>query len=68
VGDHGDVIGRYRRYDALDEKLIDPGLLTSDANFGDDQFFAVLERISQAIPCATGLKRVTPNVRSQAAE
>lgn len=49
VGDHGDVIGRYRRIDPLDRGMIDPGLLTSGANFGDEQFFAVLERIAESI-------------------
>ena len=49
VGDHGDVIGRYQRYDALDGKLIDPGLLTSGADFQDNQFFAVLDRVADSI-------------------
>jgi pimeloyl-ACP methyl ester carboxylesterase len=49
VGDHGDVLGRYRREDPLDGSVIDPGLLTSGARFGDDQFFAVLGLISRSI-------------------
>jgi pimeloyl-ACP methyl ester carboxylesterase len=42
VGDHVDVLGRYRRVSMVDEKVIDPGLLTSGAEFGDDEFFALL--------------------------
>jgi pimeloyl-ACP methyl ester carboxylesterase len=49
VGDHADVLGRYRRVDLLDEELLDPGLLTSGAEFDDDQFFMVLDRIADAI-------------------
>ena len=43
--DHVDVLGRYRRTSLLDHKVIDPGLLTSGAEFGDDEFFALLVRI-----------------------
>jgi hypothetical protein len=39
LGDHGDVIGRYRRTDPLDDSILDSGLLTSGADFGDEQFF-----------------------------
>jgi hypothetical protein len=49
VGDHGDVIGRYRRVDPLDQEPIDPGLLTSRANFGDDHFFALLAQIASEL-------------------
>jgi hypothetical protein len=55
VGDHGDVLGRYRRSDLLDRRsVIDPGLLTSGACFHDDQFFAVLELIARGIAAARG--------------
>jgi len=49
VGDHVDVLGRYRRVSALDEKVIDPGLLTSGAEFGDNDFFALVGRIVDRI-------------------
>ncbi|HVW30455.1 MAG TPA: hypothetical protein VHC69_34095 [Polyangiaceae bacterium] len=49
VGDHADVLGRYRRADLLDGEPLDPGLLTSGANFDDDQFFVVLDRIAESI-------------------
>jgi pimeloyl-ACP methyl ester carboxylesterase len=53
IGDHVDVLGRYRRSSLIDDKIIDPGLLTSGAEFGDDEFFGLLsrmgERIAQAI-------------------
>jgi hypothetical protein len=49
VGDHVDVLGRYRRASLVDEKVIDPGLLTSGAEFGDDEFFALLLRIGDRI-------------------
>jgi hypothetical protein len=49
IGDHGDVIGRYRRDDLLDGHSIDPGLLTSGASFEDDQFFEFLGALSKGI-------------------
>jgi hypothetical protein len=49
VGDHADVLGRYRRSSLVDEKVIDPGLLTSGADFGDDEFFGLLLRIGERI-------------------
>jgi pimeloyl-ACP methyl ester carboxylesterase len=49
VGDHVDVIGRYRRSSLIDDQVIDPGLLTSGALFGDDEFFALLVRIGERI-------------------
>jgi hypothetical protein len=49
VGDHVDVLGRYRRTSLVDEKTIDPGLLTSGAEFGDDEFFALLALVADRI-------------------
>jgi hypothetical protein len=49
VGDHVDVLGRYRRASLVDEKVIDPGLLTSGAEFGDDEFFGLLLRIGERV-------------------
>jgi pimeloyl-ACP methyl ester carboxylesterase len=49
VGDHADVLGRYRRRDEFDKETIDPGLLTSGANFGDEQFFAFIRLIANII-------------------
>jgi pimeloyl-ACP methyl ester carboxylesterase len=49
VADHADVLGRYRRSSLIDEKVIDPGLLTSGADFGDDEFFGLLLRIGERI-------------------
>lgn len=49
VGDHVDVLGRYRRSSLVDGKVIDPGLLTSGAEFGDDEFFALLLRVGERI-------------------
>jgi pimeloyl-ACP methyl ester carboxylesterase len=49
VGDHVDVLGRYRRSSLVDGKVIDPGLLTSGAEFGDDEFFGLLLRIGDRI-------------------
>jgi len=49
VGDHVDVLGRYRRRSLIDDKIIDPGLLTSGAEFGDDEFFELLLRIGERI-------------------
>jgi pimeloyl-ACP methyl ester carboxylesterase len=49
VGDHADVLGRYRRTDPLDGRVLDPGLLTSGARFGDDQFFSLLDLVASGI-------------------
>jgi pimeloyl-ACP methyl ester carboxylesterase len=49
IGDHVDVLGRYRRVSALDDKVIDPGLLTSGAEFGDDDFFGLVGRVVDRI-------------------
>lgn len=49
VGDHVDVLGRYRRASLVDNRVIDPGLLTSGAEFGDDEFFGMLVRIGERI-------------------
>jgi pimeloyl-ACP methyl ester carboxylesterase len=49
IADHVDVLGRYRRASLVDEKVIDPGLLTSGADFGDDEFFGLLVRIGRKI-------------------
>lgn len=49
VGDHVDVLGRYRRRSLVDGKIIDPGLLTSGAEFGDDEFFELLLRVGERI-------------------
>jgi hypothetical protein len=49
LADHCDVLGRYRRADAIDHSVLDPGLLTSGANFQDDQFFALLRLIANGI-------------------
>jgi pimeloyl-ACP methyl ester carboxylesterase len=49
VGDHVDVLGRYRRTSLVDGKVIDPGLLTSGAEFGDNEFFELLLRIGNRI-------------------
>ncbi len=49
VGDHVDVLGRYRRASLVDGKIIDPGLLTSGAEFGDNEFFELLSRIGERI-------------------
>jgi pimeloyl-ACP methyl ester carboxylesterase len=47
--DHCDVFGRYRRTDPFDNGVLDPGLLTSGANFGDDQFFKLIELVAAGI-------------------
>jgi pimeloyl-ACP methyl ester carboxylesterase len=55
--DHCDVLGRYRRTDAEpvdgvalgDDSVLDPGLLTSGSEFGDDQFFSLIRLIAQGI-------------------
>lgn len=50
VGDHADILGHYDRQDALIEgDLLDAGLLHSGAGFGDDEFFALLHRVADAI-------------------
>lgn len=49
LGDHVDVLGRYQRASLLDGKVIDPGLLTSGARFGDDEFFALLDRVASRL-------------------
>lgn len=49
AGDHGDVLGRYQRVDLLDGGVIDPGLLTSGAEFADEQFFKVLDAVGRTI-------------------
>lgn len=49
VADHGDVIGRYRRKDLVDGRVIDPGLLTSEAAFGDDELVGLLTCIADRI-------------------
>jgi hypothetical protein len=55
IGDHVDVLGRYRRSSLVDGKVIDPGLLTSGAEFGDDEFFALLLRLGERIADAISL-------------
>jgi pimeloyl-ACP methyl ester carboxylesterase len=49
LGDHGDVIGLYRRADPLGGKVIEPGLLTSGANFGDNEFFKLIALTARGI-------------------
>jgi pimeloyl-ACP methyl ester carboxylesterase len=49
IGDHVDVLGRYRRLSALDDKVVDPGLLTSGAEFGDNEFFGLVGRVADRI-------------------
>ena len=50
VADHGDVLGHYDRCDALvGGKSLNAGLFHSGAHFGDDQFFALYERVAAAI-------------------
>ncbi len=49
LADHGDVVGLYRRVDPLDRVLIEPGLLTSGANFGDDEFFKLMDLVATGI-------------------
>jgi pimeloyl-ACP methyl ester carboxylesterase len=50
VADHGDVLGHYDRCDALiGGKPFNAGLFHSGADFGDDQFFALYERVAAAI-------------------
>ena len=49
VADHVDVLGRYRRASLVDDKVIDPGLLTSGATFGDDEFFGLLLRVGERV-------------------
>ena len=49
LADHADVLGRYRRDDALDGRLVDPGLLTSSAYFSDEEFFTLIELMADRI-------------------
>ncbi len=48
VGDHADVLGRYRRTDMTDGKT-ELGLLTSGAEFGDLEFFALIRLVARGI-------------------
>jgi hypothetical protein len=48
IADHADVIGSYRRFDAQG-RLIEPGLLTSAARFGDEQFSRLLALVAAGI-------------------
>jgi hypothetical protein len=52
LGDHGDVIGLYDRTDPATGRLIEPGLLTSGADFGDDQFFDLVGLVARGIVSA----------------
>jgi hypothetical protein len=54
LADHADVIGRYRRYSLADDLVIDPGLLTSGADFGDDTFFEMIRRIARRLAPVIG--------------
>jgi pimeloyl-ACP methyl ester carboxylesterase len=49
IGDHVDVLGRYRRESLVDGKVVDPGLLTSGADFGDREFFGLIDRIADRL-------------------
>jgi pimeloyl-ACP methyl ester carboxylesterase len=49
LGDHGDVLGLYRRTDPVDGSVIESGLLTSGACFGDDQFFTMIGLVADGI-------------------
>jgi hypothetical protein len=56
LGDHGDVLGLYRRVDPLaadpdhpKRGVIEPGLLTSGSQFGDDEFFRLLALVAKGI-------------------
>ncbi len=49
LGDHGDVLGLYRRSDLLDRTVIEPGLLTSGAAFGDNEFFKLIALTASGI-------------------
>jgi pimeloyl-ACP methyl ester carboxylesterase len=57
VADHADVLGHYDRQDALiGGRPYNAGLFHSGAAFGDDEFFGLYRRVTQAIlkttPCA----------------
>jgi hypothetical protein len=60
VADHADVLGSYRRKDAFGH-LIEPGLLTSGAKFGDEQFSELLALV------ADGILSVVPRARGRRA-
>jgi hypothetical protein len=50
VGDHADVIGRYRRADlTTKDQNLDDGLLTSGAHFRDPQFFDLIHLVARGI-------------------
>lgn len=50
VGDHADVLGQYRREDlTTPDQNIDDGLLTSGANFGDAEFFDLINLVAHGI-------------------
>jgi pimeloyl-ACP methyl ester carboxylesterase len=49
VADHGDVIGHYDRIDLATGRPMSTGLFRSGAGFGDDQFFALYERIAEGL-------------------
>jgi hypothetical protein len=50
VADHADVLGHYDRQDALIAgRPYNAGLFHSGAGFGDDEFFALYQRVARAI-------------------
>lgn len=64
TADHADVLGRYDRMDVhMTGKPLNGGLFRSGAGFGDDQFFALFERIADRISEALVGQRATPGVR-----
>jgi hypothetical protein len=57
VGDHADVIGHYDRVDPYVDRVdgtppLNAGLFHSGSQFGDDQFFALYDRVADEISCA----------------
>lgn len=50
VADHADVLGHYDRRDSLiDGPPLNEGLFHSGAGFGDDEFFALYQRVAAAV-------------------
>ena len=52
IADHGDVLGHYDRRDALAAGHVNAGLFHSGAGFGDDEFFTLYQRVTEAIETA----------------
>jgi pimeloyl-ACP methyl ester carboxylesterase len=68
VGDHADVLGYYDRMDLATGHATNTGLFRSGADFGDDQFFSLYQKVAESLgPAAAVQQSSLPQAAAHAA-